>query len=113
MKVEEVEEIAQGRVWSGVKGKNVGLVDTIGGLQTAIMIAKEKARIPKSVDAPIIELPRPQLISSEFFQPKLLQSESDYSEFIQYLNFLSKNNGDVLLIIPIEDFIYFKKIHLK
>jgi len=43
MKEDEVREIAQGRVWSGVDGKEIGLVDMLGGLDDAIKIAKEAA----------------------------------------------------------------------
>lgn len=43
MKRERVEEIAQGRVWSGAAAKELGLVDEIGGLDTALAYAAEKA----------------------------------------------------------------------
>jgi protease-4 len=56
--VEQVEEIAQGRVWSGLKAKELNLVDEIGGLQNAIAYAKDKAKLP--VDAKIIEYPAPK-----------------------------------------------------
>jgi protease-4 len=46
-----VHEIAQGRVWSGVKGKELGLVDELGGLDRAIELAREKAKLGK--DAPV------------------------------------------------------------
>jgi protease-4 len=39
---ERVHEIAQGRVWSGLEGKELGLVDEIGGLDRAIAIARER-----------------------------------------------------------------------
>jgi protease-4 len=39
----KVLEIAQGRVWSGVEAKKLGLVDEIGGLNKAIAFAAEKA----------------------------------------------------------------------
>jgi protease-4 len=38
-----VQEIAQGRVWSGVEAKKLGLVDEIGGLDAAIKYAAQKA----------------------------------------------------------------------
>ncbi len=38
-----VQEIAQGRVWSGVEAKKLGLVDEIGGLDDAIHAAAQKA----------------------------------------------------------------------
>jgi protease-4 len=43
MTKDKVEKIAQGRVWTGNAGKENGLVDTIGGLMTAIEVAREKA----------------------------------------------------------------------
>jgi protease-4 len=45
MTYEEINEIAQGRVWSGLQAKNVGLVDVLGGLDDAIKIAAAKAKI--------------------------------------------------------------------
>ncbi|MBV9127976.1 MAG: signal peptide peptidase SppA, partial [Verrucomicrobia bacterium] len=51
----KVEEIAQGRVWSGEDGKRLGLVDEIGGLQAALAYAKEKVKLP--ADAKIAEYP--------------------------------------------------------
>ncbi|MDQ3192732.1 MAG: signal peptide peptidase SppA [Bacteroidota bacterium] len=44
---EMVDEIGQGRVWSGVDAKRIGLVDVLGGLETAIEIAANKAGIEK------------------------------------------------------------------
>ena len=40
-----VHEIAQGRVWTGNKAKEIGLVDQLGDLDDAIAIAAEKAGI--------------------------------------------------------------------
>ncbi|MBN2534588.1 MAG: signal peptide peptidase SppA [Spirochaetales bacterium] len=58
MSKEKIEEIAQGRIWSGIKAKELGLVDEIGGLARAITIAKEKAGIPGNTEVDIIEFPR-------------------------------------------------------
>ncbi len=43
MTVEAVHEVAQGRVWSGIKAKQLGLVDEIGDLDKAIEKAAELA----------------------------------------------------------------------
>lgn len=43
LKREFVEEIAQGRVWSGAEAKRLGLVDEIGGLDAALAYAAKKA----------------------------------------------------------------------
>lgn len=41
-----MEEVAQGRVWTGNDAASRGLVDAIGGLSRAIAIAKQKANLP-------------------------------------------------------------------
>lgn len=41
----DVADIAQGRVWSGVAAKQIGLVDQIGGLEAAIAYAAEAAEL--------------------------------------------------------------------
>lgn len=40
---EELDKIAQGRVWTGSDAKRLGLVDVLGGLDTAVGIAVAKA----------------------------------------------------------------------
>jgi len=47
----QVEEIAQGRVWSGARAKELGLVDELGGLERAIEVAREQAGL--GADAPV------------------------------------------------------------
>ena len=45
MPIDEVDNIAQGRVWAGSKAKELGLVDSIGDLQMAISRAAELSGI--------------------------------------------------------------------
>lgn len=49
--VDKMEEVAQGRVWTGKDAASRGLVDAIGGFSRAIAIAKQKANIPQ--DRPV------------------------------------------------------------
>ncbi|MFQ3616777.1 MAG: signal peptide peptidase SppA [Cyanobacteriota bacterium] len=42
---EQVNEVGQGRVWSGVAAKTVGLVDELGGLQAALKEAAAQAKL--------------------------------------------------------------------
>ena len=44
---EQAEAVAKGRIWSGLAAKERGLVDEIGGLSTAIAIARDRAHIAK------------------------------------------------------------------
>ena len=43
---DDIEPLAQGRVWLGSQARSRGLVDEIGGLDKAIEMVKQKARIP-------------------------------------------------------------------
>ncbi|MBK5284097.1 MAG: signal peptide peptidase SppA [Bacteroidia bacterium] len=45
MKASDVDSIGQGRVWSGVDAKKIGLVDVLGGLDDAIGIAARMAKV--------------------------------------------------------------------
>jgi protease-4 len=47
MAVEQVDNIGQGRVWSGSNAKEINLVDSYAGLARAIEIAAEKAGVEK------------------------------------------------------------------
>lgn len=44
-KPEDIQPIAQGRVWTGVKAKELGLVDEIGGLDAALAEARTLAKL--------------------------------------------------------------------
>jgi protease IV len=45
MNVEKLRELASGRVWSGIDAKANGLVDELGGLDKAIALAAETAKL--------------------------------------------------------------------
>lgn len=54
MTLEQVDNIAQGRVWSGLKAKELGLVDELGDLTLAINTAAELAEL-ETFDTLLIE----------------------------------------------------------
>jgi protease-4 len=56
-KFEEIEPLAQGRVWLGSQAKGNGLVDELGGLDTAIDMVKSKAKIPASEHVTVVMYP--------------------------------------------------------
>lgn len=45
MKQDAIKAIAEGRVWTGVHAKSIGLVDQLGSLEDAIAVAKKKANV--------------------------------------------------------------------
>ena len=49
-----VDAIAQGRVWTGAQAKERGLVDALGGLDTAVSIAKQRAHIPADEEVDLV-----------------------------------------------------------
>ncbi len=51
MSAEQVDRVAQGRVWTGEQARRNGLVDALGGLSEAIQAAKEAAGL--APDAPV------------------------------------------------------------
>ncbi|MBQ6687703.1 MAG: signal peptide peptidase SppA [Bacteroidales bacterium] len=67
MTVQEVDAIAQGRVWTGTEALGIGLVDEIGGIQDAIEYAAMSIEGIESIDdVQIAEYPKP-LSSIELF----------------------------------------------
>jgi protease-4 len=54
---EKIDAIAQGRVWTGRQAKQNGLVDELGGLDRAIAIAKQRAKIGADSDVEIVAYP--------------------------------------------------------
>jgi protease-4 len=55
MTTAQVDSIGQGRVWSGIDAKKIGLVDDLGGIQDAIAMAAKKAGLD---DYELMKLPK-------------------------------------------------------
>jgi protease-4 len=61
MDTSAVHDVAQGRVWSGQDAKNVGLVDTLGSLQTTVALAGQAGGLGEGpYDTRV--LPRPKTV---------------------------------------------------
>ena len=54
---EKIDAIGQGRVWTGRQAKALGLVDELGGLERAVAIAKERAKIPQDAGVELVVYP--------------------------------------------------------
>jgi len=54
---DQIEPLAQGRVWLGDQAKARGLVDELGGIDRALELVKQKARIPASENVTIVMYP--------------------------------------------------------
>lgn len=60
---EEMNEVAQGRVWTGLQAKERGLVDHIGGMHKAIELLKEKAGISADEYVKLEEIKAPSSLA--------------------------------------------------
>ena len=55
---EQIEPVSQGRVWLGSDAQTRGLVDQLGGLDTAVQLLKQKANIPVNENVSIDVYPQ-------------------------------------------------------
>ena len=74
MSIAAVDDIGQGRVWTGYDAKRLGLVDVLGGLETAINIAADLAKLS---DYRIVSLPKKE-DPLETFIKEITGEESKY-----------------------------------
>jgi protease-4 len=58
LSADAVEAVAKGRVWSGEDAKAKGLVDALGGYETALTLAKEAAKLSDDAPIKIVVYPR-------------------------------------------------------
>ncbi len=94
----EIDQIAQGRVWSGIEAKKNGLIDTIGGLNTAVAIAKKEAKL---TEYQLVEYPKQKNFLSTIMadisdktQNQLLNKElGEHATYYRELKKLSKLYG--------------------
>jgi protease-4 len=65
---EKVLEIAKGRIWSGQDAKNLGLVDELGGYQTALRLAKKAVGVSDGEEVKIVVFPQPKSFIESLMQ---------------------------------------------
>jgi protease-4 len=115
----EIDKVGQGRVWTGAQGRDKGLVDEFGGLDRAIEVAKELAKLPKDKDVHRVIFPAPQTFLQELLSggsdetaetPELRQQRAvlaslpeDARRAFRYALLLDKmKQGDAMLLMPFE-----------
>lgn len=83
---EKVDQIAQGRVWTGQQAKQVGLVDELGGMQVAVAAAKQRARIAADEEVELVVYPPRrsfyEVLSESFEQPTATRDTASAAEAI-------------------------------
>jgi protease-4 len=80
-KYNDVEPLAQGRVWTGAQAKQNGLVDEIGGIDRAIELVKQRAKIAASDKITLVPYPpRRSIIQVLMDRGELTELESRVAE---------------------------------
>jgi protease-4 len=74
--VARVDQLAQGRVWTGAQAQQHGLVDALGGLDRAIAMAKDRAGIPADTQVEVVTYP-PRRTLAEMLIEELTGEGSD------------------------------------
>ncbi len=104
MTKEEVHEIGQGRVWSGVNAMEIGLIDVYGGMDKAIEIAVEMAGIEhyRTIDLPKKKDPIEQIISELTGDAKARILKNELGESYDYYKNLKNaiDQDGILARIP-------------
>lgn len=115
-----IDSIAQGRVWTGAQGRDRGLVDEFGGLDRAIEVAKELAKIPKDKGVHRVILPHPrtflqELMSSDDTETRSQRNQreqqravlaalpEDAQRAFRYMTLLDRmKSGESMLLMPFD-----------
>jgi protease-4 len=93
--VEDVDKIAQGRVWAGVDAQRIGLVDHLGGLKDATDAAAKLADLGSNYDVDYIE---PDLSLREQL---LMQLRSEMVRIGRAAGWIAPEEGIVRALDPI------------
>lgn len=102
---DQVHEVAQGRVWTGEQALQVGLVDVLGGLDDAILIAAGKAGLGKYTlsEYPVEKNPIEELFSglSASVKAKILNAElGEYYDTYRELKELTNTRQGLVARLP-------------
>ena len=80
MTTEQVDQLAQGRVWTGIDAKEVGLVDRLGTLEDAIKIAAEQASLEEG-SYNLRLLPRPKTVLEQIEEAFEVKAQQAWMNF--------------------------------
>ncbi|MFP4060604.1 MAG: signal peptide peptidase SppA [Bacteroidales bacterium] len=86
MSKENVDSIGQGRVWSGISAKEIGLIDMHGGLKKAVDVAAGMAKIEKYrvLSLPKLEDPFEKLLKEMSGQVKSSFMKREFGSYYKY-----------------------------
>jgi protease-4 len=112
-----IDSIAQGRVWTGQQAKDRGLVDEFGGLDKAVEVAKQLAKIPADKGVERVILPYPTTFLQELLSgggensnAEVQQQRAVYAALpedarraLRYMAMMDRmKNGETMLLMPFD-----------
>jgi protease-4 len=95
MSPEAVDNIGQGRVWSGTSALKIGLVDEMGGLKDAVIAAAKLAGVENYTvkELPVFEDPYTRIISQLSGEVKMSILKKELGESVKYYNMVQELKG--------------------
>ncbi|MCK4638650.1 MAG: signal peptide peptidase SppA, partial [Bacteroidales bacterium] len=96
--IAQVDSIGQGRIWSGVDAKRIGLIDDLGGLEKAVDLAAEMAELTeyRTIELPIIKDPFQKLFEELVSGAKTSYIKKELGKnytYYKYLKSISEMDG--------------------
>jgi protease-4 len=104
-KVEEIAPLAEGRVWMGAQAKENGLLDELGGIDRAIELVKERAKIPTGDRVRLVLYPARKSVLEQLFSttPETMMESRVRTRLREYTNgwnFEPLIRGGMLRLMP-------------
>jgi protease IV len=98
----EIEPVAQGRVWLGSQAKDHGLVDELGGLDTAVAMVKKKAGIGAGETVTIVTYPERRTLLEMLMRKSTPEEmlETRVRQVVGRMPVRSWMRGGLLSIVP-------------
>ena len=93
MTMERVQQLARGRVWTGVDAKRIGLVDELGGIKEAIAYAAKQAKIK---DVKVLYYP--------------LVKEDKFGELLEQMEEQGESSASAKMELPLELMNYYNQL---
>ncbi len=99
MPQDSIKVIGEGRVWTGVHAKQIGLVDQLGNLDDAIAVAKKKAKLDKYTvatypeQASMLEQLMEQVEGTSYADAKLSETFGEYYDMFRSVRQMTTEPG--------------------
>lgn len=105
MEVSEVNQVGRGRVWTGAQAKEIGLVDELGGLTTALRVAKEQIALSANAAVELIFFPKPKGVVATLLERLGMQMKAPLPQPLEriasrLLLMAREGSGKPLFIMP-------------